>query len=71
MQLYKKDSRETRFSEILDLMNKLQLPFSYFTLSRLDLGRIHLPLMDGPSVKCVIKKIFMFFIRIQGNLVKF
>ena len=23
---------ETRFSEILDLMNKLQLPFSYFTL---------------------------------------
>ena len=22
---------ETRFSEILDLMNKLQLPFSYFT----------------------------------------
>ena len=23
---------ESRFSEILDLMNKLQLPFSYFTL---------------------------------------
>ena len=23
---------EPRFSEILDLMNKLQLPFSYFTL---------------------------------------
>ena len=23
---------ETRFSEILNLMNKLQLPFSYFTL---------------------------------------
>ena len=23
---------ETRFSEILDFMNKLQLPFSYFTL---------------------------------------
>ena len=23
---------EPRFSEVLDLMNKLQLPFSYFTL---------------------------------------
>ena len=23
---------EPRFSEIIDLMNKLQLPFSYFTL---------------------------------------
>ena len=25
---------EPRFSEILDLMNKLQYPFSYFTLYR-------------------------------------
>ena len=32
------------------------------------LGRIHLPLMDGTSVKCVI--IFLFFIRIQWKLVK-
>ena len=28
----KKHTPETQFSEILNLMNKLQLPFSYFTL---------------------------------------
>ena len=26
-------------------------------------GRIHLPLMDGPSVKCVIKKINFFHLK--------
>ena len=29
------------------------------------LGRIHLPLMDRPAVKCVIEKTFFFFIKIQ------
>ena len=29
------------------------------------LGQIHLSLTDKPSVKCVIKKTFLFFIRIQ------
>ena len=34
------------------------------------LGQIHLPLMDGPSVKCVWYKTIIFFIRIYWNLVK-
>ena len=28
-----------------------------------DIGRIHLPLTDGPSVKCVWYKTIIFFIR--------
>ena len=39
--------------------------------SALTLGQIHLPLTNGPSVKCVNKKTFCFFIRIQWDLVKF
>ena len=30
-----------------------------------DLGRFHLSLTDGPSIKCVIKKTFLLFISIQ------
>ena len=33
--------------------------------SALTLGQIHLPFTNGPSVKCVNKKTFCFFIRIQ------
>ena len=39
--------------------------------SALTLGQIHLPLTNGLSVKCVNKKTFCFFIRIQWDLVKF
>ena len=30
----------------------------------------HLPQMNGPSIKCVLYKTFLFFIRIYWNLVK-
>ena len=32
-----------------------------------NIGRIHLPLMDEPCIKCVIKKPILFFIRILWN----
>ena len=35
-----------------------------------NLGLIHLPLTDGPSVKCVLSKTFLFLIIIKWNLVK-
>ena len=37
----------------------------------LGIGRIHLPIIDRPSVKFFIKATFLFFIQIQWNLVKF
>ena len=33
-----------------------------------DIGRIHLQLTDGPSVKWVIKKTILFCIQIQQNI---
>ena len=33
-----------------------------------DIGRIHLQLTDGPSVKWVIKKTILFCIQIQRNI---
>ena len=42
-----------------------QLHFFKDTHTYIHLGQIHLPLMDRPSVKGVIKKTFLFFIRIQ------
>ena len=41
-----------------------------FRKNGLLLGQIHLPSMDRPSFKCVIKKPLMFFIWIQWKLVK-
>ena len=41
----------------------------YNFLILLDL--IHLPLTDGPSIKCVMYKTFLFFIRILKNLLMF
>ena len=33
-------------------------------ISSVDLGQIHYPLTDGPSVKCVTYKTFLIFIRL-------
>ena len=40
--------------------NKIDRSSAFLTS---DYGRIHLPLMDGPSVKCVWYKTIIFFIR--------
>ena len=42
-----------------------KLLFFSYLLIYFVLGQIHLPLMDKPYVKCVIKKTFLFFIQIQ------